>query len=245
MNRNSLIIVISAIIIVSAGIIAYDLYFLGGSPSQITSRVVVSTVALPTPSLTGQMSVETAIQNRRSVRTYSNQSLSLNDVSQLLWAAQGITDTTRNYRAAPSGGHVFPLEVYLVAGKGGVTGLDEGVYHYSPANNQLEKLLSGDLRSKLSEIADGQPWVSQAPVNIVITGVYQRTIDKYGNNNVSVRFVQQESGHAGENIYLEATARGLATVALGSYDDNKVKNLLKLPSNEYTLYIFPVGFPQS
>lgn len=244
MTRKNLIALILVIIILAAvGVSVYFLYF-SGSQSGTTSRAVISVVNLPAPEVTGQVSVETAIKNRRSVRTYTNQSLSLNDVSQLLWAAQGVTDTEKNYRAAPSGGRAYPLEVYLLAGKGGVTGLGEGLYHYNPSAHQLEKLSSSDIRSNLSEVADGQPWVSQAPVDIIITGVYQRTIDKYGNNNVSVRFVQQESGHAGENIYLEATARGLVTVALGSFDDAKVKTLLKLPSNENTLYIFPAGFSQ-
>ena len=244
MTRKNLIALILVIIILAVtGVAFYINYFSGSSQPGATSRVVISTVNLPTPITSGQMSVETAIQDRRSVRTYANQSLTLTDISQLLWAAQGVTDTEKNYRAAPSGGHSYPLEVYLVAGSGGVTGLEEGLYHYSPQKHQLEKLSGGDKRANLSEIADGQPWVKQAPVDIVITGVYQTMINKYGNNNVSVRFVQQESGHAGENIYLEATARGLATVALGSFDDAKVKAFLNLPKNESTLYIFPVGVP--
>lgn len=86
--------------------------------------------------------------------------------------------------------------------------------------------------------------MDNAPI-IVITGNYQLTIRKYGNNNISARFVHLEAGHVGENIYLQATARGLVTVSLGSFDDKTVKNLLNIPVTENTMYIFPVGFPQA
>lgn len=205
----------------------------------------MAVVKLPDPDLKGQMSVEEAIENRRSVRAYTNKSLGLKDISQLLWAAQGITDKQFNLRSAPSSGQTYPLEVYLVVGKGGVEGLSEGVYHYNPPNHQLEKLLNGDKRSDLAKAADGQSWVNNAPVDIVVTGNYQRTMNKYGNNNLSIQFVHLEAGHAGENIYLEATARGLGTVSVGSFNDKAVKTLLNLPADENTLYIFPVGFPQS
>jgi SagB-type dehydrogenase family enzyme len=236
-------IIVVIVILAVTGVAFYVYYFSTPTTSGSNPRVVQSVVNLPTPITSGQMSVETALQERRSVRTYSNQSLTLTDISQLLWAAQGITDSQNNFRTAPSGGHSYPLEVYLVAGSGGVNGLETGLYHYNPQKHQLEKLSGSDLRSNLSEIADGQPWVKNAPVDIVITGVYQTMFNKYGNNNVSVRFVQEEAGHVGQNIYLEATARGLATVALGSYDDAKVKVLLNLPTNESTMYIFPVGVP--
>jgi SagB-type dehydrogenase family enzyme len=243
-SRKGWVILVLIIVVLIGALLSFFLYFSLPQKSENPSRAVLAVVKLPSPDKTGNMSVEEAVQNRRSVRQYSNQSLSLKDISQLLWAAQGITDTQNNFRAAPSAGRVYPLEVYVVAGKEGVNGLEEGVYHYNPQNNQLEKLLTGDKRSDLAKAADRQPWVSQAPVDIVITGVYQRTINKYGNNNQSIRFVQQESGHVGENIFLEATARGLVTVSLGSFDDKAVKTLLNLPADESTLYVFPVGFPQ-
>lgn len=245
MTRRGWILLILIVILLVAVLMVFLLYFSIPPKSENPSRAVMSVVKLPNPDLRGQMSVEEAIMNRRSVREYTNQSLDLKDVSQLLWAAQGITDSEKNFRAAPSSGRTYPLEVYLVVGKGGVNGLEEGLYHYNPQNNQLEKLLNGDKRFDLAKAANGQSWVSQAPVNIVITGDYQRTINKYGNNNLSTRFVHLEAGHAGENIFLEATARGLVTVSLGSFDDKAVKTLLNLPVEENTLYIFPVGFPKS
>lgn len=245
MTRKGWLLLVLIIILLALALSSFFFYFSIPPKPENPSRAVMAVVKLPDPDLKGQMSVEESIQNRRSVREYSNKSLSLKDISQLLWAAQGITDNQSNLRAAPSSGRTYPLEIYLVVGKGGVEGLEEGVYHYNMTNHQLEKLLNGDKRSDLSKSANGQVWVKNAPVNIVITGNYQRTISKYGNNNLSMRFVHLEAGHAGENIYLQATARGLVTVSLGSFDDKVVKNLLNLPLEENTMYIFPVGFPQS
>ena len=213
--------------------------------SVSTSRNVIGIIKLPSPQLIGNMSVEQAIQNRRSVRKYSTQSLNLTDVSQLLWAGQGITDTQRKLRAAPSAGQVYPLELYVIVGIGGVSGLKEGLYHYVPQNNTLEKILEGDLRNNLSQVADGQPWVKQAPMNIVITGNYQKMINKYKDQQLCTRFVDMEAGHVGENIYLQAEARGLSTVSLGSFNENQMIRLLHLTKNETPLYIFPVGHPLS
>jgi SagB-type dehydrogenase family enzyme len=237
MSRNGKIILIILIILLGV-VIAYLVW---PQPTTVSQRTVISTVNLPSPILKGNLSVEQAIQDRRSIRHYTNQSLTLQDVSQLLWAAQGITDKTNNLRAAPSGGQVYPLEVYIVVGKGGVTGLAEGVYHYNPYNNSLEKTSESDVRPDLSQAANGQPWVKEAPVDIVITGNYNKMIAKYKDETLSTRFVNLEAGHVGENIYLEAGARNLVTVALGSFKDDQVHQIIGLPDNENTIYIFPVG----
>jgi SagB-type dehydrogenase family enzyme len=200
-------------------------------------------VSLPAPQLTGNLSVEAAIENRRSVRHYSNESVTLDNVSQILWSAQGITNTQYQLRATPSAGQVYPLEVYVIAGPN-VTGLKEGVYQYEPSNNTLEMFMNGDLRGDLSTIADGQPWVKQAPLDILITGNNQKMMDKYPDKDLSIRFVDLEAGHAGENIYLQAESLGLVTVSLGSFDSNQLSQKFELPSNETPLYIFPIGHPQ-
>lgn len=238
MSRKGKFILI--ILIILLGItIAYLIW--PQSTTTVGQRTVISTVSLPEPIIKGNMSVEQAIQDRRSIRHYNSQSLTLQDVSQLLWAAQGITDKTQNLRAVPSAGQVYPLEVYIVVGKGGVTGLGEGVYLYNPYNNTLEKTSNSDARSDLSQAANGQAWVKEAPVDIVITGDYSKMVTKYKDETLCTRFVNLEAGHAGENIYLEAEARSLVTVALGSFKDDQVHTVLGLPSNENTIYIMPVG----
>lgn len=238
MSRKGKIILIILIILLGITIA----YLVWPQPTTANGqRTVISTVSLPNPVIHGNMSVEQAIQNRRSVRHYTNQSLTLQDVSQLMWAAQGITDKAQNLRSVPSGGQVYPLEVYIIVGNGGVTGLSEGVYHYNPYNNTLEKTSQSDARSDLSQAANGQAWVKEAPVDIVITGDYNKMVAKYKDETLCTRFVNLEAGHAGENIYLEAEARGLVTVALGSFKDDQVHTVLGLPDNENTIYIYPVG----
>ncbi|MEL7670415.1 SagB/ThcOx family dehydrogenase [Methanobacterium sp.] len=240
MSRKGKIILI--ILIILLGVTIAYLVWPQSATTSNSQRTVISTINLPSPILDGNVSVEQAIQNRRSVRHYTNQSITLQDVSQLMWAAQGITDKANNLRSVPSGGQVYPLEVYIIVGKDGVTGLSEGIYHYNPYNNTLEKTSESDARSDLSQAANGQAWVKEAPVDIVITGDYSKMVAKYKDETLCTRFVNLEAGHAGENIYLEAEARGLVTVALGSFKDDQVHTVLGLPENENTIYIYPVGY---
>lgn len=237
-------VVLLAIILLSVFLAVYIGYSIFMQPVEVKyqSRQILATIDLPQAEISSNMSVDQAIQNRRSVRSFSATPLTLNDVSQLLWAAQGITDSERNFRATPSAGHVFPMEVYLVAGNGSVQELEAGIYHYNPFNNTLEKIVEGDQRYNLSQAAHQQKWVNDAPISLVVTGNYQKMQDKYSEGNISTRFVDMEAGHIGENIYLEAVSRGLGTVAIGSFYDDQMINLLKLPSNETPLYIYPVGY---
>ena len=241
MSRRGRILIIILIILLSVLFIYLVWPEAPVKSGTVSSRAVSGTINLPNPQISTNVSVENAIQNRHSIRQYTNESLSLQDVSQLLWASQGITDTTRKFRAAPSAGHTYPLELYIMIGKGGVNGLEEGLYHYDPQNHRLEKTLQGDLRADFSKAAHGQQWVNDAPVNIIITGVYGKMINKYKDEKLSTRFVDMEAGHVGENIYLEVEARNLATVAIGSFYEDQVIKLLHLPANETPLYIFPVG----
>jgi SagB-type dehydrogenase family enzyme len=237
MSRNGRIAIIILIVLLGVTFI----YLIWPETEETKPREIISIVSLPKAEMNTSVSVEVAIQNRRSIRHYTGDPLALQDVSQLMWAAQGITDPQTKFRTVPSGGHTYPLEVYILAGKGGVTGLNEGVYHYNPFNNTLEQILATDVRSELSQAANGQQWVKEAPVNIIITGNYQKMINKYKDEELSTRFVDMEAGHAGQNIYLEVEARNLATVALGSFNDDLVHQVLNLPENEKTLYIYPVG----
>ena len=197
----------------------------------------------PDPETTGLMSVEEAILRRRSIRSYTQKPLSLQDISQLLWAAQGITDPAGKFRAAPSAGATYPLEVYIVVGANGVTGLADGVYRYNPTKHQLENVLRGDLRSGLADAALGQSCVREAPVNVVIAAVYERTKGRYGDRGI--RYVHMEAGHVGQNMYLQAVARGLGMVVVGAFYDDQVQGLLQLPEPQKPLYIIPIGHPAS
>ena len=191
---------------------------------------------LPKPNQKGVMSVEEALTKRRSVREYKPGPLTLGELSQLLWSAQGLTAGWGG-RTAPSAGGTYPLETYAVVGE--VEGLEAGVYRYVPQGHRLTKVLSGDVRSSLAEAALGQSMIADAPVTIVIAADYNRTTGRYGNRGVM--YVHMEAGHAGENIYLQAEALGLGTVAVGAFNPDDVGRILHLPQEEEAIYMFPVG----
>ena len=236
---------IAATLIVAS--VGFAVFYLARGPRPEEGQGEVSptlgAVELPSPGAVGEMSVEEAIARRRSRRSYTDEPLSLQDVSQLLWAAQGITEPSWGGRAAPSAGATYPLEVYVVVGTNGVGGLAEGVYRYDPPTHRLENALRGDLRSSLAEAARGQAWVREAPISIVIAAVYERTTGKYGERGI--RYVHMEAGHVGQNLYLQAEARGLGMVTVGAFYDDMVQEILELPSNQKPLYIVPVGHPAS
>jgi SagB-type dehydrogenase family enzyme len=191
-------------------------------------------IKLPAPSLHGNTSVEEALLNRRSVREFKDEPLTLQEVSQLLWAAQGITGMGRT---APSAGALYPLEVYVAIGN--VEGVAPGVYRYSPGENELKKTAGGDKRQELCDAALGQASVKNGAADIVIAGVYGRTTEKYGERGV--RYVHMEAGHAAQNVCLQAVSLHLGTVTIGAFYDDRVKNATGMRGDEQPLYVMPVG----
>lgn len=193
-----------------------------------------SVTPLPEPNATGTLSLEEALLARRSIRDYSDQEVDLESISQLLWAAQGITDT-HGHRTAPSAGALYPLELYVISA--------EGVFHYLPENHALEVIKMGDFRADLHAAALQQDPVREAPLVFVVTAVYARTSAKYGPER-SPRYVQLETGHAAQNLLLQAAALGLGAVPIGAFDDSGVQVVLSLPQDHQPLYLIPVGHPE-
>ena len=193
-------------------------------------------ITLPEPKNSGTMSVEEALFERRSVRNYKDEALTLTEVSQLVWAAHGITNV-RGYRTAPSAGALYPLEVYVVAGN--VEGLPAGVYKYRPQEHELEKVAGGDVRAELCAAAIDQECVEDGAVVLVFAVVYERTTGKYGERGV--RYVHMEVGHASQNVYLQVVSLGLGTVVIGAFNDEEVGRLLQMQDDERVLCIMPVG----
>ena len=193
-------------------------------------------IDLPKPTQSGQYSLGQLLQQRRSLREYSAQPVSLAEVGQLLWAAQGITDS-RGLRTAPSAGALYPLELYVVAGN--VTGLEAGVYHYQIHNHRLVQHVSGDRRKALAQAAYMQSWLSEAPVVFVFSADYKRTSKKYGKR--AKRYVHMEVGHAAQNLFLQAQDLDLGSVVVGAFYDDAVSELLQLPSEFAPLALMPVG----
>lgn len=195
-------------------------------------------ISLPPPNVSSEYSVEEALAYRRSIRRFAARPLTLEDVGQLLWAAQGVRSTATG-RPAPSAGALYPLEVYLVAGD--VDGLDPGVYKYQPLGHKMRLHQAGDYRDIVARAAWGQDWVADGAAIIVITAVYSRTARKYGSR--AERYVHIEVGHAAQNIYLQAQTLGLGTTIVGAFRDSKVRDVLDLPSDEAPLALLPVGHP--
>lgn len=211
-------------------------------PTPPVSEENTSIIALPQPRLKGEISVEEAILKRRSRREYQDKSLNLGELSQILWAGQGITDEKTGFRSAPSAGALYPLDIYLVVGEKGVKELPAGVYHFIPKEHKIERLLVGDLRQALMKASAGQSFIAQAPVVLVLTGEYERTTVKYGERGK--QYVHQEAGHAAQNIFLQVESLGLGTVTIGAFDEEEIIKILTLPKTHRPLYVMPVGHPK-
>ena len=207
--------------------------------SSPTTRKGVAMI-LPKPTYDGKVSVEKAIKHRRTIRSYKPRALRLEDFAQILFAAQGITDNGGFKRAAPSGGALYPLDVYAVVGKNCVDSLDPGVYHYLPSGHRLETISNGDKRGLIAQAALEQMWMAHAPVNFVITAEYARICSKYGQRGV--RYAITEAGHVGQNIFLQAEALGLAAGIVGAFNDREIIRVMEIPSDHEPLLIMPVGY---
>lgn len=193
-------------------------------------------IKLPRPRLKTGVTIEEALRRRRSTRIFPDKEVSVEQVSQLLWAAQGVTGAF-NERTAPSAGGTFPLEMYLVAGR--IDRLSAGVYKYRFRAHELVRVGETDVRAELAEASLGQDCIRRCAAAAVLTAVYQRTIDEYGERGT--RYVHMEVGHVGQNFHLLAGALGLGTVMVGAFDDAAVARVLGLPEEEIPVYIMPLG----
>ena len=193
-------------------------------------------ITLPAPHLVSDFSVEQAIHERRSVREFSNKPLSLAEVSQLLWSAQGTTDN-KGHRAAPSAGALYPLVLYLVVGN--VTGLEPGVYQYSSDGHKIHHVKEGDRRAELAEAALQQDWMEESAALLVFSAIEKKTSWKYGQRGI--RYIHIEVGHSAQNVFLQAQSLGLSAAVVGAFNDSQVKTVLNLPAAEQVLYVMPVG----
>lgn len=196
-------------------------------------------IPLPKPNLTGDVSLESALQKRRSVREFSKETLSLRQVSQILWAAQGQTAPDGG-RTAPSAGALYPLETYLVVGD--VRGLNKGLYKYRPRGHGLLPLMEADRREAVAAAAVEQTWIAGASIVLVFAAVYGRTTRKYGGRGKM--YVHMEVGHVAQSVSLQAAAMELGTVVVGAIDNAAIRRILNLPGNEVPVCLMPIGKPR-
>jgi SagB-type dehydrogenase family enzyme len=195
-------------------------------------------LALPDPGTSEGFSVGEVLATRRSVRSYADRPLSLAELSNLLHAAQGITDSRLRFRAAPSAGALYPIEMYTVVHD--VTRLEAGIYHYAVEGHALECLERGDFRGAVTQAGLGQAFLGQANVCFILSAVFQRTRWRYRER--AYRYVLLEAGHVGQNLYLAATSLGLGACAVGAFLDTVLNELLGLDGAvEGVLYVVSVG----
>ena len=199
-----------------------------------------ASISLPKPSFDGKVSVEKAIKERRTIRDFKERTLSLAYLSQLLWAAQGITDPTIGRRAAPSGGALYPLDIYVLIGENGVEKMEAGIYHYLPKEHSVLLISKGDRRKEMASASLGQMWMATAPVIFIITAEYKRTTWKYGERGI--RYALIEVGHVGQNLFLQAEAMGLGAGIVGAFNDLEVSKVAGIPPKHEPLLIMPVGY---
>lgn len=212
----------------------------GRQPAQYKHYPEAEKVPLPPPQDFRGLTVEEAIEKRRSVRDYSGEPMSAEELSNLLHCAGGITGQRWGHRlrAAPSAGALYPVELYPVVHH--VTGLEQGIYHYSVLNHSLEKLQQGDFRSTMVRHGVEQEFLGQANVVFILSAIFQRTRWKYRER--TYRYVMLEAGHIAQNIYLAATSMGMGACAVGAFLDDDLNRLLGLDGEqEAVIYIVAVG----
>jgi SagB-type dehydrogenase family enzyme len=196
---------------------------------------------LPPPSWHGTVSIEQAIKNRRTTRSFASRALSLNQLSQLLWSASGITEVNGYKRAAPSAGALYPMDVYVVVGQNCVPPIEAGIYHYGPGKHHLSEILKGDMRSSIARASLSQMWMSDAPLTMVITAEYKRATVKYGQRGA--RYALIEAGHIGQNVFLQAQSLDLEAGIVGAFHDAKLIDVMNIPPAHEPVLLMPVGYP--
>ena len=185
------------------------------------------------------MPLAAALELRRTVRTFAARPLDLGQISQLLWSADGTSDS-RGLRTSPSAGATYPLDLYLVVGERGVKDLPTGVYHYEVGAHALTPVAPGDVRSAVARASLHQGWMGQAPVLVVITGEYRRCTARYGERGV--RYTHMEAGNVSQNLFLAAEALGLGAGIVGAFEDQALARAAQLPPAHEPLLVMPVGY---
>ncbi len=208
----------------------------GGYAAAAPRTPTGPTVQLPEPRVKGDISVEETIAKRHTIEAAKPGQISLQEATQLLWAAQGVTGKW-NRRATPSAGGAYPIEVILVAGD--VAGLPAGVYRYWGDLGKVERLADGDKRWDVAQVVTFQG-LQQAPAIVVVTGVEARTARVFANPVAAHTQVAMEAGGVMQNLMLEAVALGLGTAEVGAADPARLAQMLRLPPGETVFAIVVV-----
>lgn len=196
-------------------------------------------IQLPSPRLNGEMSIERSILDRRSIREFSDEPLTADELSSLLWSISGITDPETGYRATPSAGAIYPLELWVLASR--VQGLDPGAYRYVVGDHGLVKATDGDHAAAFSAAAFNQACIAGAAVSIVLAADYAGLRETYGG--LAERLAWLEMGHAAQNASLVAVAHGIGAVCIGAMNADAVREFGGLSADVDPVYAISIGRP--
>jgi len=183
-----------------------------------------------------------AIQNRKSIRNFSEKPLSKEQLSYLIWASTGIQrkELEFKYRTAPSAGALYPIETYIIVNN--VKNIAQGVYHYNIESHHLEEIKKGDYRSEITEAALNQSMCYDAAAVFIWTAIFNRSKCKYGQR--AYRYIYLDAGHIAENLALSATSINLATCQIAALYDDEVNQIIDIDGvTESTIYLSVVGIP--
>jgi SagB-type dehydrogenase family enzyme len=197
-----------------------------------------SEIFLPKPKATNVFFDDT-VNERRSIRSFSEESLTLSEISNLLHAGQGITDSASGFRSSPSAGALYPIELYLVPNR--VKGASCGIYHYEPQEHKLVLIKEGSFSPELDKAAFGQTYVGQAAAVIIFTAIPSRTSQKYGDQGAE-RYINIEAGHISQNILLEAVALDLGATPVGGFSQDFIDMMMGIDGyKEKSVYMNIIG----
>ncbi len=209
-------------------------------PESYKHYPAAAKIPLSQPQTAGGLGLWEAIKERRSIRRFGASSMQEAELSQLLWASQGITHVRQGFafRAAPSAGALYPVETYLVIHH--VEGIEPGVYHYAVEGHALEQLKTGDFRIPVAQAALDQEMAYWANVVFVWTAIFARSKWKYDQR--AYRYVYLDAGHIAQNVALGAVALGLGSCQIAALYDDEVNVLLGVDGvEESTIYMTVVG----
>jgi SagB-type dehydrogenase family enzyme len=213
---------------------------LAGTAEKTAEAASPRIISLPAPSLEPEPNVWKVLQQRRSIRDYTPAPLALKELSNLLWATQGITEKAFSpwYRTVPSAGALHPIDTYLVVNR--VEGLDPGVYFLNVTDFSLERKNKGDFSLPIAQAALDQDIAREAAVVFVWVAVIHRSRQKYRQR--AYRYIYLDCGHIAQNLYLAATAMGLGCCGIAAFFDDEVNNLIEADGLEETaIYLATVG----
>ena len=188
-------------------------------------------IKLPQPNFKGKYTLEEVLKKRRTCRDFvRDKKLTIEQISQLLWATYGITEISYGLKTAPSAGARYPLDIYVAK--------EDGVFKYDPQEHALIEVLKEDVREKVAIASWNQDFIASSSCVFIFYAVYERTTSRYGERGI--RYVHIDLGHAAQNLLLQAEALDLGACPVGAFNDSEIKKILKFKGEP--LYIIPVGY---